>query len=141
MAKIASGLRLAAAYAAAVFGAGFLLGTIRVLVVVPRIGARTAEVLELPVMVGACVLAAGWVDRRLGPGATTRERLGVGVAALVLVLAAEAITGVALRGVSLRDALVNPDPVSGSLYYLSLLLFAVLPAVRAKLRKRITKDH
>jgi len=46
-------------------------------------------------------------------------------------LAAEVATGVALRGVSLRDALINRDPVSGSLYYFSLALFAVLPALRA----------
>jgi hypothetical protein len=134
MPKLASSLRLAAAYAAAVFGAGFMLGTVRVLVVVPRIGARAAVLLELPLMVGASYLAAGWVNRRLDHGASVGERLAVGVVALVLLLAAEVATGVALRGISVRDALLNPDPVSGSMYYLSLLLFAAFPAVRGARR-------
>ena len=119
------------AYAAAVFGAGFVLGSIRVLVVVPRIGARAAELLELPLMIGVSFLAAGWVNRRLDVGDPFGKRLAVGTIALLVLLAAEVATGVALRGVSLRDALINRDPVSGSLYYFSLALFAVLPALRA----------
>jgi hypothetical protein len=132
MSNIGSGLRVAAAYAAAVFGAGFLLGSIRVLVVVPRIGARAAELLELPLMIGASFLLAGWVSRRLGADASVGRRLAVGVVALILLLAAEAAIGVAVRGVSVRAALVNPDPISGSLYYFSLILFAVLPALRGR---------
>lgn len=127
--KIGSAARIAAAYAAVVFGAGFLLGSIRVLFVVPRIGVRAAELVELPLMIAASFLAARWVNRRLGADASVGRRLAVGVAALMVLLAAEAATGVALRGVNVRDALVNPDPISGSLYYLSLALFAVLPAL------------
>jgi hypothetical protein len=132
---IGSVLRIATAYAATVFGAGFVLGSIRVFVVVPRIGARAAELLELPLMIAASFLAAGWVNRRLDAGDPFGRRLAVGAVALVVLLAAEAVTGVALRGVSPRDALVNPDPISGPLYYFSLALFAVLPALRAGRRR------
>jgi hypothetical protein len=128
---IGSVLRIATAYAVMVFGAGFVLGSIRVLVVVPRIGARAAELLELPLMIVASFLAAGWVNRQLAAGDPFARRLAVGAIALVVLLAAEAVTGVALRGLSLPDALVNPDPISGPLYYFSLALFAVLPALRA----------
>ncbi len=41
-----------------VFGAGFVLGTIRVLWSVPRFGERNAELLEQPLMLIAVVLAA-----------------------------------------------------------------------------------
>jgi hypothetical protein len=114
-----------------VFGAGFVLGTVRVLATAPRIGARTAELLELPAMLGVCFLASGWVNRRLAGDVAVLPRLGIGALALALLLAAEVATGIALRGVSVRDALVNPDPVSGALYYLSLAIFAALPALRA----------
>ena len=128
-------LGLAAAYAAIVFGAGFALGAARVLLVAPKIGTRTAELLELPLMVAVSFVAAGWVRRRLGSDATLARALAVGVLALLLVLIAEALTAMALRGVSVRDALANPDPVSGPLYYLSLALVAVWPALRG-IRRR-----
>ena len=131
MQRSAATLRVAAEYAAIVFAAGFALGSVRVFFVVPRLGARAAELLELPLMIALCFLAAGWTNRRLGAAAAVRRRLTVGVIALALLLAAEAATAVLVRGVSLRAALISPDPVSGSLYYFSLALFAALPALRA----------
>ena len=44
-------LKSGALYFALVFGAGFVFGTIRVLLVVPRIGTRTTELIEMPVMI------------------------------------------------------------------------------------------
>jgi hypothetical protein len=57
-------LKPAVAYFAIVFGVGFCLGTFRVLVAVPRLGVRTAELIELPFMLVASVGAAQWVGRR-----------------------------------------------------------------------------
>ena len=37
-------------YFALVFGAGFVLGTVRTLWIVPRVGARRAELMETPIM-------------------------------------------------------------------------------------------
>ncbi len=45
--------RLGLAYFAVIFGLGFLLGTVRTLLLEPRIGALPAVALELPVMLGA----------------------------------------------------------------------------------------
>ena len=57
-------LKPAAAYFGFVFGAGFVLGTIRVLVVIPHFGETTAELIEMPLMLIAIVVAAGWINRR-----------------------------------------------------------------------------
>ena len=130
----------AAAYAAIVFGAGFVLGAVRVLLVVPRIGTRAAELLEVPLMIVISFVAAGWICRRLGSDATAARALAVGALALLFLLIAEVLTGIALRGTSARDALVNPDPVSGPLYYLSLALFALWPALRG-MRRRASRDR
>ena len=49
-------------YFAAVFGVGFLLGTVRVLFIEPRTGTRWAELAEMPLMFAAAptlVLFAG----------------------------------------------------------------------------------
>jgi len=43
-------LKAGVLYFAVVFGAGFVLGPIRVMWVVPRLGTRTAEILEAPIM-------------------------------------------------------------------------------------------
>ena len=51
-------LKAGAVYFAVVFAVGFVLGTIRTLWVVPRFGARTAELMEMPVMLAVTIVAA-----------------------------------------------------------------------------------
>ena len=41
-------------------------------------------------------------------------------------LSVELAVATALRGLTIRDALLNRDPVSGTTYYASLILFALL---------------
>ncbi len=114
------------AYVAFVFGTGFVLGTVRVLLVVPAVGVRAAELLELPLMVAASWLAARWMVRRFavtGPGRALR----IGLLAGAGLLATEVALGVALRGVGPWQVLTDKDPVSGPAYYASVVLFALLP--------------
>lgn len=54
----------AAAYVAIVFAVGFALGTVRVMLLAPRIGEVAAVACELPLMLAAPWLAAGWVLAR-----------------------------------------------------------------------------
>ena len=114
-------------YVARVFGAGFALGIVRELWVTPRVGVRAAELLELPLMLVITVLAARAVDRRWLTASGARMRVAVGLSALVLLLAAEVGLGMTLRGLSVRDALLARDPVSGTAYYVSLMIFALMP--------------
>ncbi len=78
-----------AAYFALAFAAGFALGTIRVLAVVPRIGERAAELVEAPLMLAVVVAAARFVVRRFVPGAPAAARLAVGLLGVALLLAVE----------------------------------------------------
>ena len=59
-------LKAGALYFALVFGAGFVLGAIRILWIVPRFGTRIAELMETPIMFVVTILAARWIVRRLG---------------------------------------------------------------------------
>ncbi len=120
-------LTAAVLYFLSVFGAGFVLGAIRVLWVIPRVGVRTAELLEMPVMLIVIVLSARWLDRRFLRGCGPAQRVIVGTAALVLLLAAEVALAIALGAASVRQALFDRDPVSGTAYYLALVVFAILP--------------
>jgi hypothetical protein len=119
-------LSTGARYFAIVFGAGFALGPIRVLWLVPRVGTRAAELLEAPLMLAVIVFAARLVGR-VAPPPTPAERLGAGLVALGLVLVAEGTLVLPLRGLSVGEYLATRDPVSGAVYAGTLGVLAVMP--------------
>jgi len=119
-------LKASAIYYAAVFGVGFVLGTLRVLFVVPALGVRLAELLELPLMVAACAFFARLVVRRFAPLALG-DRLAVGLLALMLLVATELGLAMLIQGKSLAEYVAGRDPVSGAAYLLSLVAFALMP--------------
>lgn len=125
-------LKAGVLYFAVVFGAGFVLGTIRTLWVVPHVGARTAELMESPIMLVVTILTARWIVRRLAVPFTLPSRLGMGSVALGLMLVAEFTLVLWLRGLSIREYLASRDPISGTVYYLMLGLFAVMPLLVAR---------
>jgi hypothetical protein len=116
-------MKPAAFYFALVFGAGFLLGPFRVLWLVPRIGTRAAELIELPLMLVAIFYAARFVNRRF----PASSRIRVGLVALMFLLAAEIFLGWILRRASPMQVLFDRDPISGTAYYASLVVFAAMP--------------
>jgi pimeloyl-ACP methyl ester carboxylesterase len=120
-------LRVSAIYFAVVFAAGFVFGAIRVSWLVPRLGVRLAELTELPLMLTVVFFSARWVHRRFLAERTQPARLIVGIVAFALLLVAELILGVTLGGLTPAEVFLNHDPVSGTAYYLSLCVFAVLP--------------
>ena len=114
-------------YFAVVFAAGFALGPARLFWLVPRLGPRYAELLEMPVMLAVTVVVARWVVRRLAVPPSAAARLGMGVIAFALMITAEFSLVLWLRGLALRDYFATRDPVSGTAYYLLLLIFALMP--------------
>jgi hypothetical protein len=125
-------VKAGALYFALVFGAGFALGTLRVLWLVPALGERTAELLEMPVMLVIIIVAARWIEQRLAVPPAHPARLGMGMVALVLLLAAELTLVVWFRGLSIAEYAASRDPVSGSVYLAMPGLFAVMPLLVAR---------
>jgi hypothetical protein len=123
-------LRLAGLYFALVFGAGFVFGTLRVSLLVPRLGDRVAELIEAPLMLGAIVLSARWLVQR--QRVSPRSWLCAGLGAAALVLAADVGVGIGLRGLTLRQVFVDRDPVAGSVYYALIVVFALTPWLVAR---------
>jgi len=122
--------RAAAVYFGIVFGAGFLLAMVRVPFLVPRLGERVAELVEMPFMLVAIFLAAGYVARKYRTIVSGRGWLVVGVLALVLMLAAELMLAVVLADRSVGDYIAGRDPVSGGVYLGALVVFALMPWLR-----------
>ncbi len=125
-------LKAGVIYFALVFGAGFVLGTIGVLWVVPRFGERMAELMETPIMFVVTIFAARWIVRRLAVPFTLLSRLGMGCVALGLMLAAEFTLVLWLRGLTIAEYFENRDPVAGTVYYVMLGVFAIMPLLVAR---------
>ena len=125
-------LKAGVIYFALVFGVGFVLGAIRILWVVPRFGARTAELMETPIMFVVTIVAARWVVRRLAVPPKPSNRLGMGCIGLGLMLVAEFTLVLWLRGVSINEYLASRDPVSGTVYYVMLGVFCIMPLLMAR---------
>lgn len=117
-----------AAYFGLVFAAGFALGTIRTLFLLPALGALPAVALEMPIILTICWVAAGWVTRRWPMGAMAR--LAVGLLAFALLMAAE--VGVSLYGLgrSWAGHLAHYHSLAGALGLAGQGAFAVFPLLR-----------
>ena len=120
-------------YFGIVFSIGFVLGTIRVLLLVPVLGERSAELLEAPVMLAATYFTARFVTSRFSASRRV-EYLYSGLVALIILLAVEFSVVLALRGLSIREYLSERDPVTGAVYVAMLIVFAVMPLLVGKAR-------
>jgi preprotein translocase subunit SecY len=121
-------------YFAIVFGTGFVLGPIRVLIVAPAVGERIAVLLEAPLMLAAIVFAARWINRRF-PHLTPPASLAAGLVALAFVLAAELAVMTFFWRMSLPRYLAARDPVGLAAYAVLLAAFAAMPLVVARRRR------
>jgi hypothetical protein len=122
-------------YFAIVFTVGFILGPIRIAWLVPWVGVRAADLMETPIMLVVTVFAARWVVRRLAVPPAPAVRLGMGLIALALLLGAEFGFVLWLRGLSIGQYLATRDPVSGTVYYVVLGVFGVMPMLVGRGRR------
>lgn len=127
-------LKTAALYFLLVFGAGLVLGSGRVLIAVPLLGERVAELLEMPLMLAVIIATARWLVRHKLDGQQS-SALSVGFIAMGFVLLADLAVEMWLRGMSAKEVFLNRDPVSGTAYYAALLFFAIMPTIIVQLRQ------
>lgn len=111
-------------YFAVVFCAGLAFRVI-VFAVPLAVGASAAELIEAPFLLVVIVVAALIVARRY-----TGDRFdlaAMGVLAAFLMLIADVLVGVVVRGVSPYEMLFGRDAVTGWVYYGRLAAFAAMP--------------
>jgi hypothetical protein len=123
-------MRFAAAvvlYFAIVFGVGFVLGPIRVLLLEPSLGKPAATLCEAPFLLIAMVLAARWVPTRFELRTDLWSLVAMGIAALALQQIADFAVGAILRGFSPAEQLANFATPAGIIYAILLVAFAAMP--------------
>lgn len=123
-------LRAGLLYFAMVLGAGFVLGMFRVPFLVPRLGERWAELAEMPIMAAVIFYSAGYILRRYPEINRTRKSLWVGFLALDFSVSAELALATVLQQQTLAEFIGSRDKVSGSVYLVLLLVFALMPRLR-----------
>ena len=110
-------------------GVGLLLGLVRVPLLVPRMGERWAELIEMPFMLITIVLSARWVVARFRFQGRGGAALLAGIIAAAILLLVEFSIVLAVRGQTPAEFITQRDPVSGTFYYLMIFVFAVMPAL------------
>ena len=129
-------LRPAAAglgYAVIVFGAGFVLGTVRLLILVPHIGGTLAVLLETPLILGV----SWWVSKKCVAGLhvspAAAPRLVMGVVAFMVLMLEEVTLSAALFGRSVTEYLADLTTVPGAIGLAAQAVFAGFPLLQARM--------
>jgi len=118
-----------ALYAIIVFLIGFILGTIRVLLVAPRLGETTAVILEAPMMLAASWFVCRWCVDRLDVRRTVPARLLMGLVAFLVLMSAEVELGIVLDR-SIVDQLAMYKSPSGAIGLAAQVIFAIFPVLQ-----------
>jgi hypothetical protein len=111
---------------AAVFAAGFALGTLRVLLLVPRLGELGAVALELPVILTISWFAIRWVMRRHDISSIAGRAI-TGAVAFGLLMVAEVALEILAFGGSLISFLEKFGSGAGLLGFVGQIAFGLMP--------------
>src|SRR4051794_26905215 len=114
-----------ALYFAIVFLAGFALGVLRVSVLVPRLGATRAVLIELPVILLVAWFAFCSLTARFSVPPAPVARLTMGALAFALLLIADILLA-RVFGRSTSDIFADLSTASGLLGLAGQILFALL---------------
>lgn len=132
---MAVSLRAGVVYFALVFAIGFVLGTIRVLVVIPRFGDTNAVLIELPVMLALSWMACAWIVRRFAVPPRAAERLMMGALAFALLMLGEVAVSVFGFGRTVAGHLATYQTPGAQLGLAAQVAFALFPWVQRLLAR------
>jgi hypothetical protein len=118
-----------ALYAIIVFVIGFILGTIRVLLLVPRLGETIAVIVEAPIMLAASWFVCRWCVDRLNVKRTVPAGSLMGLVAFVVLMSAEVGLG-AVFGRSIADQLAAYGSLVGAIGLAAQVIFALIPVIQ-----------
>ena len=121
-----------ALYAIIVFVIGFIVGTIRVLLVVPRLGETTAVIVEAPIMLAASWFVCRWCVGRLDVRRTVPACSLMGLIAFQVLMSAEIALGAVVFSRSLVDQLAGYRSPTGAIGLGGQVIFAMFPVIQVR---------
>jgi hypothetical protein len=132
---MAAALKAGVLYFAIVFAAGFALGALRVMMIAPWLGETAAVLLELPVMLTLSWFVCAWLVRLQAVSAAAVARIVMGVAAFVLLMAAEAGVSVFAFGRSPMEHFEAYRAATAQIGLAAQVAFLAFPLLEAWLRR------
>ncbi len=123
-------IKAALIYFLAVFAAGFLLGTVRVLFLAPKLGELPSVLLEIPLMLTISWLVCRAVTARVPLGEGIGARLSMGASAFVMLMAAEWALGVFAFGRSPTEIAAAYGEAAGLIGLMGQVGFALIPLLQ-----------
>ena len=120
------------AYVVVIFALGFALGTVRVLVLIPAIGETLAVFLELPVMLAACWVVAGFLTRRFIQPGHGSAGVVMGAVAFALLMLAELVVAVSVFDRSPSEQVSHWLTIAGAAGLSGQIAFAVFPWLQVR---------
>ena len=104
-----------------------MLGTIRVVLLEPRLGLLGAVLCEAPFLLAAIVIASRIAPRALTAVPSRGALLSIGFVALALQQVADFVVGLTLRGLAPSEQVGRLATAEGTVYAILLVLFAIMP--------------
>lgn len=123
-------LKAGATYFIAVFFVAFVIGIIRVLVLVPKIGEVIAVSLEAPVVLSVSWFAARWAAGRFRLTHTISSRLTMGGFAFALLMIVELAMATLIFGQPLSDYFAAVGSLPGAIGLGTQMIFAFIPLIQ-----------
>lgn len=128
--------KAAVAYALAVFAIGFVLGTIRLLLLGPRLGATIAVSVEMPLILALSWYVCGAWMRFFVVGAEIRARMLVGIFSFVTLTVLELTLSITLFHRSIGEYLAGLRSPGGAIGLAGQVCFATFPLLHMLGRRR-----
>jgi hypothetical protein len=134
-AKWSSAFKAGLVYFVVAFGFGFLLGTFRMLVIVPAVGEISAVMLEMPIMLAISWFSSRWLIGRFSVPDGLAPRLVMGGLAFAILMFAEVGLSILGFGRTFAEHLASYRQVASFMGLLGQLAFASFPAIQLSVRR------
>lgn len=117
-------------YFLGIFALGFVLGTIRTIIIIPRIGALAGVLLEIPIMLLASWFFCRRLITRFSIARETKYLFMVGGSAFFWLMIAEVFVSVFVFKQPWSEYLENLKTISGALGLLAQIIFGCIPLLQ-----------
>jgi hypothetical protein len=137
---MSSAIRAGSLYFLVVFSVGFLLGTIRVLVMIPRLGELISTLIELPIILSTAWIVCNLLVTRCHLPPQWQARLTMGGVAFALLMMAELGLAVWLFDETVQEHLASYLWLPKTIGLAGQVTFASFPLLQMGHRSEIVHD-